>query len=156
MRALVRCANLFPMKHPGLPTPASVLTAAALVLCPAAGATELCSPFSEGAEDLPLIYLDRPDPIAARVIEPVAVDKLQDQIDGNHPAPLQTVYCNVGMFQMTVRFVQPVEDDAVRAVVTEAVYAWRVEDEPAGWQLSALRKQPLCARGDEPFAALCP
>jgi hypothetical protein len=144
------------MKHLGMPNPASVLTAAALILCPAAGATEFCAPFSEGAEDLPLIYLDRPDPVITSVIEPVAADMLQDQINGDHPAPLQTVYCDVGMFQMTVRFVQPVEDDAVGAVVTEAVYAWRVDDEPAGWQLSALRRQLLCARGDEPFAALCP
>ncbi len=134
---------------------ASFIAAASLAAAPAA-ANALCAPFPQEAEALPLLYLDLPDPIASRVIEPLTADLLRAQINGEAPPPLQTLFCEVGMFEMIVRAVQPAEDDAIAAIVTEAVYAWRPDAEPAGWQLSALRRHPLCARGDDPFAPLCP
>jgi len=81
---------------------------------------------------------------------------LAQQISGDMPAPLQKLYCDIGMFGMTIRFVQPVEDDAISADVTEAQYIWDASQEPPGWVLSQMRRQPMCARGDDPFAPQCP
>jgi len=120
-----------------------------------AAADPRCEPL-ESAETLPLAYLDRPDPIASRVAASIEDALLADQISGERPAPLVKLYCRIGMTQMAVRFVQPLRDDSLAAMVTEAIYDWRPEAEPPGWQLSALHRQPLCARGDKPFAPLCP
>ena len=121
----------------------------------AALAEPRCAPMLE-SESLALIYLDLPDPVASRVTGSVEEALLAEQISGPMPAPLTKLYCHIGMFEMSVRFVQPVEDDSIAGIVTEAVYAWQPDGEPAGWQLSAMNRQFLCARGDEPFAPLCP
>ena len=119
-------------------------------------ASELCDPFPSSAEEMPLLFLDLPDPIISRVTQAQEEALLTEQVSGAVPAPLQKLYCDIGMFEMRVRFVQPVEDDAIHAMVTEAVYEWDADAEPAGWVLSTMGSHPLCARGDEPFAELCP
>lgn len=130
--------------------------AASLFLCAATAMAEpRCAPF-EAADALPLTWLDRPDPVASRVAAPIEDALLAEQIAGERLAPLTKLYCRTGMFEMTVRFVQPLRDDSLAGLVTEAVYAWHPDGDPPGWQLSALRRQPVCARGDAPFAPLCP
>ena len=114
-----------------------------------------CQPFT-AAEQLPLLHLDRADPVENRVTGTIEQDLLAAQISGETMAPLSKLYCRVGMFEMAVRFVQPVEDDAVAGIVTEATYSWVPEADPPGWQLSKLERQQLCARGSEPFAQICP
>jgi hypothetical protein len=122
----------------------------------AAFADLACAPMGSSATELPLDDLDRADPVTARVSEPIETALLAGQIDKSTPAPLQKLYCDIGMFGLKIRFVQPVEDDAIRATVTEAQYAWDSTQDPAGWILTSLRRQFQCARGDMPFAAVCP
>ena len=129
---------------------------AILLVAGPAVAQPACEPLDANATVLSLDFLDRADPMTARVAEPIEASLLAAQIDNSAPGPLQKLYCDIGMFDMTIRFVQPVEDDAISAVVTEAIYTWDAAQDPAGWVLSAMRRQPLCARGDAPFAATCP
>ena len=142
--------------HQGL-TPTWAACLFLLTSATAALAEPLCSPFADTAETLDAIrYLDLPDPLAERVARPLEADLLRGQIEQSTPPPLSKIYCDIGIFEMRIRFVQPVEDDAIAAVVTEAVYEWASEGEPVGWQIFGLARQPLCARGDAPFASLCP
>lgn len=142
--------------HQGL-TPTWAAGLVVLTSATAAMAEPLCSPFADTAETLdPMRYLDLPDPLAERVAVSLEADLLRAQIEQSAPPPLSKIYCDIGMFEMRIRFVQPAEDDAVAAMVTEAVYIWASDAEPAGWQITGLARQPLCARGDAPFAPLCP
>ena len=129
---------------------------AALCFGTAGWSNPICAPLSVAAEDLGLIYLDIADPEAARVSLPLESDLLRQQIAGESPGPTQKLYCDIGLFDLHLRFVVPVEDDAILAIVTEAKYVWDPEQDPAGWMLNSLKRQPACARGDEPFADLCP
>jgi len=134
------------------------LTSAAIVCITAKGAIAdpRCAAFEAG-ETLPIdTYLDRPDPVISRVTAPIEEALLAEQIAGAAPAPLSKHYCRIGMFEMTIRFNQPLRDDSLAALTTEAIYEWRTDGDPPGWQLSALRRQPLCARGDAPFTPVCP
>ena len=129
----------------------------ALTSTNSAFAEPLCSPFADTAETLDAMrYLDLPDPLAERAAAPLEADLLRAQIEQSAPPPLSKIYCEIGMFEMRIRFVQPAEDDAVAAMVTEAIYEWASDSEPVGWQISGLARQPLCARGDVHFAPLCP
>ncbi|MFY0681511.1 MAG: hypothetical protein JXR13_13135 [Thalassovita sp.] len=133
------------------------LAAGLFALATAAHADPVCAAFTEGKEVLdPLIYADLPDPLTERVSDPIEADLLRDMLQSAEPQPLSKVYCKVGMFEMRIRFVQPVQDDSVAAFVTEALYEWQAQAEPAGWQLSALTRQLQCARGDAEFAPICP
>lgn len=120
------------------------------------GASNLCQDFTPAAEELELIYLDLADPLVERVTQPVEADLLSAQVSGNVPGPLQKLYCRVGIHDLHVRFVQPAEDDAFAAVVTEVRYEWDATQDPAGWILSGLRRQPACARGAALFSDVCP
>ncbi len=135
---------------------ASAICAAAFFTIGPVAASPACAPMTDAATSLPLEFLDRADPISARVSEPIETALLDAQIAGEVPAPFQKLYCDIGMFGMTIRFVQPAEDDAIHAVVTEAQYTWDAAQDPAGWVLTQMRRQPLCARGPEPFSELCP
>ena len=126
------------------------------VIVQPAFASSLCADFTDAAEELDLIYLDIADPEASRVTQALEADILREQISEQSPGPTQKLYCKIGLFDLIVRFVVPVEDDAVEAIVTEAAYRWDAEQEPSGWMLASLRRQPACARGDTVFADLCP
>jgi hypothetical protein len=129
---------------------------AALSAASLAQADPICAPFSGVAEDLPLIYLDRADPMAARVAQSLEDALLKQKINTPEAGALKKIYCDIGMFEMRIRFEQPSQDDAVRALVTEAIYTWDSAQEPAGWMLSNLSSHAMCARGDVPFASVCP
>jgi len=132
-----------------------VLTVSAALWAQTAAATLACEAFSDAATDLPLTYLDRADPIAARVTFPLEEDLLTQQIANPEAGPLQKHYCEMGMFAMVVRWVRPAADDSIAAIVTEAIYGWDADQDPAGWALVALREHHMCARGPAPFAPLC-
>lgn len=138
-----------------MPPSAPILSICLSILAGGAVAEPRCAPFGS-SEELPLSDLVRADPVASRATAPIEDDLLAEQIADDHAGPLTKIYCRIGMFEMTVRFLQPLRDDSLAAIVTEAVYTWRDEADPPGWQLSALRRRPLCARGDAPFAPLCP
>jgi len=114
-----------------------------------------CAPFSASVDASPLDFLDRADPITVRVTQSLEAQLLQDQIENPEAGTLQKHYCRVGMFTLEIRFMQPLLDDSFAAMVTEAVYTWDAAQEPAGWVISHLRSQPMCARGPEPFAPVC-
>jgi len=114
-----------------------------------------CAQFTAAVDASPLDFLDQADPITVRVAQPLEAHLLKAQIDSSEGGPLQKHYCDVGMFTLEIRFVQPLLDDALAALVTEAVYTWDAAQEPAGWVISQLRSQPMCARGPEPFAPVC-
>ena len=115
-----------------------------------------CAPFEAGETLSVDAYIDRPDPLVSRVTTPIEDLLLAGQIASDAPAPLSKIYCRIGLTRMIVRFVQPLRDDTLAGITTEAVYDWRPDGDPPGWQLSSLRRQPLCARGGAPFAPLCP
>lgn len=120
-----------------------------------ATAGSVCEAFSDAAQDLPLTYLDRADPLATRVTFPLEEDLLIGQIADPEAGPLQKHYCEIGMFTMVVRWVRPVADDSIAAIVTEASYDWDAGQDPAGWVLAQLREHHMCGRGPAPFAPLC-
>ncbi len=132
----------------------------ALVFCvplfaQTAAASPACEPFSDEAKDLPLTYLDRADPLAARVTFPLEEDLLTRQIAEPESGSLQKHYCEMGMFTMVVRWVRPVADDSIAAIVTEASYDWDAGQDPAGWVLAQMREHHMCGRGPAPFAPIC-
>ena len=120
-----------------------------------AQANAACEPFSDAAETLPLEFLDRADPIAARVTSGLEEVLLMEHIQQPEAGPMQKHYCGMGMFEMVVRFVQPALDDSIFAIVTEATYAWDAAQDPAGWVLADMRRHPMCGRGPAAFAPLC-
>lgn len=134
---------------------AVVLAAALAVLGHSAQANTACAPFSDAAEELPLVFVDRADPFAARVTSALEEKLLLEQLAEAEAPPLSKVYCAVGMFEMVVRFVQPQLDDSIAAIVTEARYAWDAAQDPAGWALAGMRRHHLCARGPAAFAPTC-
>ena len=130
-----------------------------IALSLAAGALDaspFCADFTDAAEELAPLYIDMADPVSERVTLPIEGELLQAQIAQTSPGPLQKIYCDIGMFEMRVRFVMPAEDDAIAAEVTEATYAWDATQDPAGWVLFGLRRQMACARGDAVFTDICP
>ena len=133
----------------------TVLALAGFGIVHVAMAAPVCDAFSDTAENLPLEFLDRADPIAARVTVPLEDALLTAQIALREAEPLHKHYCQVGMFAMVVRFVQPVLDDSIAAIVTEATYEWDAAQDPAGWVLSTMQRHHMCARGPAAFAPLC-
>lgn len=134
---------------------AVVLAAALAALGQNAQANPACGAFSEAVEDLPLVFLDRADPFAARVTSALEEKLLLEQLAEPEAPPLTKIYCEVGMFEMVVRFVQPQLDDSIAAIVTEARYDWDAAQEPAGWVLADMGRHHMCARGPAPFAPTC-
>ena len=120
-----------------------------------AHANAACEPFSDAAETLPLEFLDRADPLAARVTSGLEEALLLEHIQQTEAGPFQKHYCEMGIFEMVIRFVQPTLDDSIFAMVTEATYAWDAGQSPAGWVLAGMRRQPMCGRGPSTFAPFC-
>lgn len=112
-------------------------------------------PFNAAADISPVVFLDRADPSAVRVAQPLESQLLKVQTKSPEVGPLQKHYCGVGMFTLEIRFVQPLLDDALASMVTEAIYVSDAAQEPAGWVISQLQSQPMCARGPELFAPNC-
>lgn len=103
----------------------------------------------------PAIYLDLPDPEMVRATAAIENSILTRMISDGR-AGLTKTFCDIGIQDMVIDFSEPVEDDAILAVLTRAVFIWDSSDEPVGWRLDRLGERPLCARGDDPFAAICP
>ena len=103
----------------------------------------------------PMVYLDLPNSDVVSVTWPIEAAITGQMLAGSAPYATKT-WCQIGIRQMVVDFEVPVEDDAVRAFLTRAVYVWNFEETPVGWQISLLGERPRCARGDDPFAAICP
>lgn len=103
----------------------------------------------------PLEFLDLPDPDTVRTtstIEQVLVSKMI----ANPSAGVTKTYCTIGIQNMVVDFSQRVEDDAIYAILTRAVFVWDSSGDPIGWRLDKLGERFLCARGDDPLAQVCP
>ncbi|MEL6690679.1 MAG: hypothetical protein AAFP28_10200 [Pseudomonadota bacterium] len=103
----------------------------------------------------PLMFVDLPDQDTVRVTAALE-QSFVDAAIANGLRGLTKTYCHIGIQDMVVDFSQPVEDDAIRAILTRAVYVWDVTGDPVGWRLDALGERPICARGDDPLAPVCP
>ncbi|MBU2936357.1 MULTISPECIES: hypothetical protein [Pacificibacter] len=119
-----------------------------------------CAPFMGDPLDgfTPLdatAYLDLPDSNVVRVTSPIETAITNEIVAGNVSRASKT-WCQISIQRMIVDFEVPVEDDAISAMITRAIYIWNAQDDPVGWQISQLAERPRCARGDDPFAALCP
>lgn len=102
-----------------------------------------------------MMFVDLPDPIATRATATVE-SSFVDQIISEEISGFSKTWCEIGLQTMVVDFEIPVEDDAVKSILTRAVYIWDTQMEPVGWRLDALGERPVCARGDDPFAQICP
>lgn len=123
-------------------------------------AAQSCAPFMGDPLDgfTPLdatAYLDLPDSDVVRVTSPIETAITNEIVAGNMRSASKT-WCQIGIQRMIVDFEVPVEDDAISAIITRAIYVWNAQDDPIGWQISQLAERPRCARGDDPFAELCP
>ncbi|MEO1639428.1 MAG: hypothetical protein AAFU41_09310 [Pseudomonadota bacterium] len=132
----------------------------ALAVLPLAANAQSCAPLAvdpmEGFAPLdPLTYLDLPDPDGVRVTAPIE-GTLYNSVLGQEAGRLTKRYCAIGIQDMVVEFEVSLLDDALAGQVTRAVYVWNSAGDPVGWQLDALGERFRCARGDDPWAALCP
>jgi hypothetical protein len=100
-------------------------------------------------------YLDLPDSDVVRVTSPIET-AITNEILAENIRSASKTWCQIGIQRMIVDFEVPVEDDAISAMITRAIYVWNAQDDPVGWQISHLAERPRCARGDDPFAKLCP
>lgn len=137
-----------------------LVVAAVLAGVPAAVAAHTCADIQPDpmAGFAPLdasLYLDLPvpDPIDAAL--PLEITMLDAMIKGEQGRVTKT-YCQIGVQRMIIDFTVPVEDDAISEWVTRSVYVWDATAEPIGWRLDQLGDRGRCARGDDPFAAVCP
>lgn len=131
-----------------------------LVVAPAPALAMQCAPFIPD----PLAgftaldagqYMDLPDGDTVRATSAIETSLVNDIITGQIGSFTKT-WCQIGVQRMIVDFAVPVEDDAIRAIVTRAIYVWDASFEPAGWRMDQLAERGICARGDDPFAPLCP
>ncbi|MCG3268315.1 hypothetical protein [Yoonia sp. I 8.24] len=102
-----------------------------------------------------MMFVDLPDPIATRATSTVE-SSFVDQVTREEISAFSKTWCEIGLQTMVVDFEVPVEDDAVKSILTRAVYIWDTQMDPVGWRLDALGERQLCARGDDPFAEICP
>lgn len=116
---------------------------------------ERTNPFA-GFKELDTVrYLDLPDPETTRATQ-VLEDHFVRQVVANEIMSFSKSWCAINIQDMIVDFEVPVEDDTIRSVLTRAHFIWNSAEEPAGWQIKALGERLICARGDDPFAPLCP
>ncbi|WP_417269936.1 MULTISPECIES: hypothetical protein [Alphaproteobacteria] len=123
-------------------------------------AAQSCAPFMGDPLDgfTPLdamAYLDLPDGDVVSVTSPIETAITNEIVAGSIRTASKT-WCQIGVQRMIVDFEVPVEDDAISAMIIRAIYVWNAQDDPVGWQISQLAERPRCARGDNPFATLCP
>jgi hypothetical protein len=102
-----------------------------------------------------MAYLDLPDPDALRVTQVVEDSFVVKMIAGDIGGFSKT-WCRIGVQSSIIDFDVPVEDDAIRSILTRVVYEWKTTPDAFGWQISALGERSICARGDDPFAIVCP
>jgi hypothetical protein len=122
--------------------------------------SQVCAPFMGDPLDgfTPLdamAYLDLPDGDVVRVTSSLEAAITNKIIAGSIRTASKT-WCHIGLQRIIVDFEVPVQDDAISAMITRAIYIWNAQDDPVGWQISQLAERPRCARGDNPFADICP
>lgn len=140
-----------------------MLKSVVLIMCLSFGApiaAQSCAPFMGDPLDgfTPLdatAYLDLPDGDVVSVTSPIETAITNEIVAGNYRSASKT-WCQIGIQRMIVDFEVPVEDDAISAMITRVVYVWNAQDVPVGWQISQLAERPRCARGNDPFADVCP
>ena len=103
----------------------------------------------------PEMFLDLPDPDTVRATASIEQSLVSEMIS-NPSASITKTYCDIGIQSMVVDFSQLVEDDAVIAILKRAVFIWDSSGDPIGWRLERLGERLLCARGNDPFAPICP
>ncbi|WP_435230656.1 hypothetical protein ACMAZE_01340 [Pseudopelagicola sp. nBUS_20] len=103
----------------------------------------------------PMMYLDLPDGDLVSVTGPIEA-AITGQILAGSALYASKTWCQIGVQRMVVDFEVPIEDDAIAATRTRAVYVWDHSGDPVGWRIDQLGTRPVCARGDDPYALLCP
>lgn len=99
--------------------------------------------------------IDLPDPETVRAVQ-LLERPWVDRIISGELQSFSKSWCDIGIQDMIVELRIPVEDDAIRAIEQRALYVWDSSGEPVGWRIEALGERFQCARGDDPYAALCP
>ena len=137
-----------------------LLFALTLFGLPSFSAAESCAEFSidplSGFVELDALrYLDLPDPETTRATS-VIESSFVDRVVAGEISGFTKRWCQIGITQFVLDFEVPVEDDAVAAQVTRAVYEWNAQEDPVGWQIIAMGERFRCARGDDPFEEVCP
>jgi hypothetical protein len=101
------------------------------------------------------LYLDLPDPIISRatsaIEEALTVKLAREEIR----KPLTKTYCQIGVRHMVVDYAHALDDDSVNHQSLRAVYAWVIDGENAGWQISRLGRFDICARQRDPISGQC-
>lgn len=116
---------------------------------------ERTNPFAGFTELDALQYLDLPDPDTTRATQ-VLEAHFVGQVVAKEIMSFSKSWCAINLQSMIVDFEVPVQDDAIRSILTRAYYIWNSTEEPAGWQIKTLGERFVCARGEDPFAPLCP
>ena len=101
------------------------------------------------------VFLDLPDRYAARATATLE-GSFVDRVIAEEIRSFSKSWCQIGLQTMILDFDTPVEDDAIGSVLTRAVYVWDTQSDPVGWRIDQLGDRNVCARGDDPFAAICP
>lgn len=133
---------------------------AALIISGTAGIAASC--LYDGADPLagmtllePERFLDLPDPDTTRATATLE-NHFVSQMMTDEIRSFSKSWCTLGIQTVVVEFEVPLEDDAIRSILTRAIYVWNSAEDPVGWQLDALGETSVCARGDDPFARPCP
>lgn len=100
-------------------------------------------------------FLDLPDRDTVRATATLE-NALMSPLIAQEAAFVTKTWCQIGIQRFIVDFEVPVEDDAIAAMRTRAVYVWDHSGDPVGWRIDQLGTRPVCARGDDPYAVLCP
>lgn len=131
-----------------------------LILFPSIVAAERCAPLLPDpltgfAPMDPMMFLDLPDPDTTRAVNTFE-DSFTSRMVAGEISGFIKRWCQIGITSFIVEIEVPVEDDAVAAQITRAIYEWTPTEDPVGWQIHALGERFRCARGDDPFAEVCP
>ena len=102
-----------------------------------------------------MIYLDLPDPETTRAVTTVE-NTFVSQVVAGEIDSFTKRWCQIGIRHFIVDFEVPMMDDSVAAQITRVVYEWNSAEDPVGWQISQMGARFRCARGDDPFAPVCP
>ena len=131
-----------------------------LLTAPTAALTAGCSPY--GVDPLEafqlgdaLEYVDLPDAETTRATSAVEAGFVAAMVAEEIPGFAKT-WCEIGISRAVVDFDVPVEDDAIGAKVTRAVYIWDAGADGPGWRLDQIGTRLVCAQGPDPYAEFCP
>lgn len=101
------------------------------------------------------LYADLPDSNTFTAVAPIEQSLLQQTYGAETPW-LSKRWCHIGIQSFVVEFEVPLLDDSLAAQIIRAVYVWDATGDIIGWRLAEVGQVYRCARGNDPFATICP